>query len=100
MRSPAALSRAVGSEVLACLPEWDEVDLLSTSGGVIWRVLAEPRTLSELTDQIAGEFELRPKDVRGDVRGFVDLLVKRGLVQRMPATDGNGKRARAGKEAR
>jgi hypothetical protein len=99
MRSPAALSRAVGSQVLACLPEWDEVDLLSTSGGVIWKVLAEPRTLSELTARIADEFELRPAHVRGDVRGFVDLLVKRGLVQRMPSS-GNGKRARAGKETR
>ena len=99
-RSPAALSRAVGTEILACLPEWDEVDLLSASGGAIWRGLAEPRTLAELTAAVANEYALRPTDVRGDVRGFVDLLVMRGLVERMPA-NGNGRtRARPRKGAR
>ena len=98
-RAPAVLSREVGTEVLACLPEWDEVDLLSASGGAIWRGLSEPRTLAELAAAVADEYDLRPADVRSDVRGFVDLLVKRGLVERMPA-NGNARRATSRKATR
>lgn len=84
-RAPSALTRAVGNEILACLPESEEVDHLSASGSAIWRQLAEPRTLAQLTAGVAAEYAMRPDDVRGDVRGFVTVLVKRGLVERIPA---------------
>lgn len=92
-RSPAALSRTVGNEVLACLPDWDEIDRLSASGGAIWRRLSEPRTLSELCAEVSAEFAVRPADVREDVRKFVALLVKRGLVQRVPRGGGTERAA-------
>ena len=97
-RSPDALSRSVASEVLVCLPDWDEIDRLSTSGAAVWRSLARPRTVAELTAEVAGEYGVRTEAVRNDIRGFVELLVKRGLVERIPATGGNGTRGRERKE--
>lgn len=95
--SPVALSREVGGEILACLPDWDEVDRLSASGSAIWRRLAEPRTLSELCAELGAEFAVRPAVLREDVRRFVEFLVERGLVER-DAENGSGARRARGKE--
>lgn len=97
-QSTRALSRAVGDEVLVCLPEWSEVDRISPSGAAIWRRLDAPRSLADVTADVAHAFAVKPADVRGDVRRFVTLLEKRGLVVRVPATGGNGAGTRERKE--
>ena len=53
---------------------------LSETGGRIWGLLATPRTLAELCEALAAEYEISAEAVRADVQAFVASLSERGAL--------------------
>lgn len=82
-RSPEALSRRVGTDVLVTVPGQAEVQELSGGAHAVWADLATPRTLSELVDRLATEHDVEPDDIAGEVRACVGRLRILGVVEEM-----------------
>ena len=58
-----------------------DFELLSGSGGAVWRALREPLTFRELVDDLAQEHGLEPHAIEDDIRQLVGTLSVRGLVE-------------------
>jgi len=84
-RSPLVLWRSVGAEVILAEPGRTDFELLSGSGGAVWRALDGPRTLAELVDALAVEHGVEAASIEGDVRQLVGTLSARGLVEESDA---------------
>jgi hypothetical protein len=58
---------------------------LEGSGAVIWARLSRgAATIAELCEAVAADYEVTANACEPDVRAFVDDLLRRGLVTRMP----------------
>jgi coenzyme PQQ synthesis protein D (PqqD) len=84
VRSPRALSRAVGQEVLVTAAGREEVDRLSPTAGAVWSLLEEPRSLSSLIDKLAGRFDAPRDRIAADVGSLLADLIRRGWVDEVP----------------
>jgi hypothetical protein len=51
----------------------------------IWQLLAEPRTLDDVTDELAATYGAPADEVRTDVARFLVDLAERGFVDRVAA---------------
>ena len=80
-RAPQVLWRSVGAEVVVAVPSRTDFELLSGSGGAIWRALDEPRTLSRLVDALAEEHGVEGGAIVDDVRHLTSTLAARGLLE-------------------
>ena len=80
-RSPHVLWRSVGAEVILAEPGRTDFELLSGSGGAVWRALDDPLTLPELIEALATEHGVEAGAIDGDVRQLVGTLSARGLVE-------------------
>jgi hypothetical protein len=54
---------------------------LNESAAFIWTLLAEERSLEDLTDGLSGQFAVSPAVARGDVQQFVDKITHLGLLE-------------------
>lgn len=79
-QSPGVLWRSIGAEVILAPRGRTDFELLSGSGGAVWRALAEPRTFDDLVVSLAERFEVDRSTIEDDVRRLVDNLSARGLV--------------------
>jgi hypothetical protein len=79
-RAPHVLWRSVGAEVILAEPGRTDFELLSGSGGAVWRALDDPRTLGELIEALAAEHGVEADAIKDDVRQLVHTLSARGLV--------------------
>ncbi len=52
------------------------------TGNFLWGQLSRERTISELVSSLCEEFDVDPEIAEADVREFVDLLERKGLVVR------------------
>ena len=80
-QTPGVLWRSVGAEVILADRERTDFELLSGSGGAVWRALVEPRTFDDLVGSLAEGFEVDRGAIEDDVRRLVDNLSARGLVE-------------------
>jgi hypothetical protein len=48
-----------------------------------WRLLDEPRSLADLLALLTQRYEGEPERIAADVRSLLDMLLERGLVQRV-----------------
>lgn len=80
-RAPQVLWRSVGAEVILADRRRSDFELLSGSGGAVWRALDEPRTLEDLLDALAEEHGVEPAAIEDDVRQLVGTLTARGFVE-------------------
>ncbi|MDQ0170846.1 lasso peptide biosynthesis PqqD family chaperone [Paenibacillus tundrae] len=53
---------------------------LGSTGGHIWELIAEERTLAELVDALASEYEIDPEICRAQVVQFLEHLTREGLI--------------------
>ncbi|MGC5771071.1 lasso peptide biosynthesis PqqD family chaperone [Paenibacillus pabuli] len=53
---------------------------LGSTGGRIWDLLSEERTLSELVEVLASEYDIEPAVCREQVVQFLDHLTQEGLI--------------------
>lgn len=54
---------------------------LNPVGASIWRLLQQPRSIGEIRDAIAGEYDVSVKRVERDLLGLVKELMDEGLVE-------------------
>ncbi len=80
-RSPAALFRFVGAEVLLAPPGRRDFDLLGGVGTDVWRLMADPVDLEDLVRVLANRYGADLDLVGRDVRTLVDALVAAGLAE-------------------
>lgn len=87
-RNPEFVSRRIGSEVLLLpirqnMGDLESIFTLTEVGARIWELLDGRRTLAELRDAIAAEFEVSPAQVETDLQEFLDKLrALDGVVER------------------
>jgi hypothetical protein len=87
-RSPEALTRRVGADVLVTTP--GDVDVHELSGGAmaVWAVLETPRTLTELVGDLADAHAAQPAEIADDVEGCLLTLMAFGVVEEVPDLHG------------
>ncbi len=86
-RSPETAYRSVSDEGgLVVLPHKSEVKVLNPVGTRIFELLDGKRTIDQIADTIASEFEVEPAQAKADVREFVESLRSHGML----ASDGAG----------
>jgi hypothetical protein len=81
VRSDAALSRTVGSEVLLTAADREDVDRLSPTAGAVWGLLDRPRTVSSLVDELSRSFDSPRDRLAADVEALLTDLTARGWVR-------------------
>jgi hypothetical protein len=59
---------------------------LSGSGGRIWELLVHPRTVADLCQALAAEFDIEPEAARPEVLAFLDQLLVRKAIDVDPPT--------------
>jgi hypothetical protein len=62
------------------VPERREVHQLDEVGTFVWSLLESPRTLDDLADAVAAEFEVDPPRALQDLKPFLDSLSSKGLL--------------------
>lgn len=58
----------------------DELFNLNETGKVIWKHLDGQKSLKEVVKELSGEFEAPEEEIGQDVKGFMEELLKRGMV--------------------
>ncbi len=86
-RSPGALWRRSGAEVLVTRQGLDRVERLNTTAAAIWDRLAEPTTPEELLERLAGEYGRDAERIAPEVGELLADLVARGLVDAVADAD-------------
>ena len=86
VRSQAVVSRTIARETLIIPVRGKVGDLASIysfneTGSLIWKLLQTPRTLIEMADGIAREFDVTREQAESDAVGFVRELLSVGLVE-------------------
>jgi Coenzyme PQQ synthesis protein D (PqqD) len=74
------LSADTGDGAVMMSPSATQYIGLSSTAGRIWELLETPRTLAELCTALAGEYQVTPDEVSGDVKEFVAGLAERGAL--------------------
>ena len=83
-RSTQALSRRVGADLLVTTPSDVEVHELRGGAVAVWGRLSAPRTLEELTDQLAVAHRVPTVQIAGQIADCIDTLVAAGVVEEVP----------------
>lgn len=59
----------------------DELYTLNESGRAIWALLDGQRSLHQVVDELAQEFDSPVSEIEADVLGLVDVLLTRGILE-------------------
>ena len=54
---------------------------LNGTAACVWELLAEERSLDELTAAVAERFDVDPETARADAKAFVDEIARIGLLE-------------------
>lgn len=86
IRSESVVARVVGGETLIVPVRAKVGDLASIysfngTGTLIWKLLASPRSVAELAEAVAQEYEVDPAQAENDVTDFVNEMKAVGLVE-------------------
>jgi DNA-binding MarR family transcriptional regulator len=82
-QSPGALIRRVKGDVLLASQHHEGVDLLSGTARSVWELLASPRTLESLLQELAESYAVDRRVISTDVESLLDDLEARGWVERV-----------------
>lgn len=86
VRSQSVVARVVAGETLIVPIRAKVGDLASIysfngTGTLIWKLLASPKTVTELASAVAQEYEVEPAQAERDVMQFVAEMKAVGLVE-------------------
>jgi hypothetical protein len=81
VRSPNALSRAVGSEILLTAPGREDVVRLAGTAGAIWGLLESPQTIASLVDALSRTYRAAPETMAADVERLLSQLLEQGWAE-------------------
>lgn len=79
-RSDEIVAGKVEDRLAAMSIETGKYYMLNTTGGRIWELLEEPRTVAELCASLTAEFKITPEACRKEVIDFLTQLVLREMV--------------------
>lgn len=71
----------IQDELFIVDPKAREMHQLNQVGAKIWDLLARPRSIQELADAIADEYDVALSTAQGDVVGFLEEMLGRKLVK-------------------
>jgi hypothetical protein len=74
------MTTMVDGELIGMSVEQGSCYGLNGVGTRIWELLAEPRSVDNLCEQLAGEYEVEPDACRRDVLVYLEALRAEGLV--------------------
>ena len=65
-------------------PGAEEPVTIAGSGGVVWDLLARPRTTEELVRELSQRFSTDPATLAEDLAGLLDQLAAAGALEEVP----------------
>jgi len=86
VRRAGWLTAQIGDDLMMMNAESDFYLNLSGSGGRIWELLEQPRTVADLCEALAREYEIDPEAARPEVTAFLDELLLRKAIDVDPPT--------------
>ncbi len=81
IRRPGLNAVAMDGELVMMGLEQGKYFGLRDVGASIWQHLEDPRTVDDLTQLVATEYEVTPEACRPDVVAFLDDLLAKKLIQ-------------------
>ena len=87
-RSPAALYRRAGADVLATTPADPEIHELSGGAVAVWEALTSPLDADELSARLASEHGVGADGIAEQVRRCLEELAGLDLVEEVREQDG------------
>ena len=82
---PGVSATVIDGDVFLVEPDTEEVFYLNAVAGGLWRVLAEPMALAELTALMRSAFPEREEaEVDADVAATIEELTRRRLLINVP----------------
>ena len=83
--APAVASSENDGEITILDPRSGLYFGLEDVGAELWRQLAQPHSIRELCESMSERYEVTSAECMDDVRGLVEELIERGLVEVVPA---------------
>jgi coenzyme PQQ synthesis protein D (PqqD) len=80
-RSPKALFRRVGGDIILATPGREDFDSLSSTASTAWELLETPMDLDELVKQLALEYRMEAHSIVSDVASLLLDLLRRGWIE-------------------
>jgi hypothetical protein len=80
-RSPEALFRRVGGDIILATPDREDFDSLSSTASAAWELLDTPKGLDELVNEMASEYRMQPHAIVSDVAALLLDLLRRGWIE-------------------
>ena len=90
VRTPEALWRRVGDEIVIAGSGRDDFERLSPIAAVVWELLEEPITLESMVDRLAGPFDADAAVIEEDLGTMIARLVEMGFVQALDGEPSGG----------
>jgi len=86
VRSQSVVARVIAGETLivpvrAKVGDLSSIYSFNGTGTLIWKLLESPKTVRQLADAIASEYEVVPEQAERDVAEFVGEMKGVGLVE-------------------
>lgn len=81
LSNPDVVSTELGEEAVLLHLQSQRYYTVNETGLAIWSLLAEPRSLDEIVEALAQDFEVTREDARTAARAFLDELLADGLVR-------------------
>ena len=81
-RSETALVANVGEDIVALNVERGFTYGMRNVTVVVWELLAQPRDLTQLCNELLSRYEVDPQTCRDQVARLLDEMVVEGLVER------------------
>lgn len=79
-RNDKTASRVLAGEAIVLTPQDSKIHSFNETGSRVWELLAEELTVSEIVNQIRGEFEVSEEQAQSDVIAFLEGLEAKGIV--------------------
>lgn len=81
LRRPDLRAVEMDGELVMMGQEQGEYYSLKDVAASVWEHLEQPRTVAELSDLVAAEYEVSAADCRPDIEAFLDELLGKDLVR-------------------
>jgi MinD-like ATPase involved in chromosome partitioning or flagellar assembly len=83
-KNPKTAWRIIEGEAVILSMDTKVLRGLNPVGSRIWELIDGQRSLEDIVGVIVQEFDVMPGDAAQDVRAFIQELLDRGLVTRLP----------------
>lgn len=80
-RSPNALFRRVGGDIILATAEREDFDSLSSTASAAWELLDKPKGLDQLVNELALGYDLQPHSIVSDVAALLLDLLRRAWIE-------------------